>query len=420
MIRNIFRMPFLCFLLFSATASFGQIAEETAPPFNIKTVTFTQNTNNVIPIFSLGEQFQFSFDDLFGNEEDYYYTITQYNYNWTPSQLSRNEYLNGNDNQRIQDYENSFNTLQIYSHYRLNIPNNFIQITKSGNYIISILNSSRELVFSKKFIIYENLTDVPMQIKRARKVTDNPYKHNIEFAIKSQNIQFQNPNQNIKVILFQNGKWNNAIVNVKPQYTIGNDLVFKYDQETQFFAGNEYLYFDNKEARAATNTIAFVDSNSGLYNTHLYTDTARKNSGYTFYPDINGNFEVRNLIAQNSEVEADYTWVYFTLFSAGTPANASIYVTGMFNNNQLTPENKMDYNADKGVFQKAILIKQGFNNYNYTILDSNNKVSEEENIDGNYYQTENKYTALVYYHANGERYDRVIGKGEANSVNITN
>lgn len=398
----------------------SQVVSETPAPYNIKTVTFTQSTNNVVPIFRLGEQFQFSFDDLYGNEENYYYIITHQNYNWTPSDLSKNEYLDGIDNQRIQDYENSFNTLQIYSHYRLNIPNNLTRITKSGNYLISIYNNAKELIFSKKFIVYEDLADVPMQIKRARNVAENRYKQNLEFTIKSQNILFQNPAQNVKVILFQNGKWNDAIVNVKPQYTIGNDLIFKYDKETQFFAGNEYLWFDNKEIRSASNSVAFVDSNSGLYNTHLYTDNARNDKGYTYFPDVNGNYVPKNFTAQNNEVEADYTWVYFRLFATGYPANSNIYITGMFNNNVLNPENKMDYNADKGTFEKAILIKQGFVNYDYTLLDSKNNVDRKNAIDGNYYETENKYTAVVYYRANGERYDRVIGKGEANSVNITN
>lgn len=417
MIKRVF---FFFATLFFANSVMGQAISETVPPFNIKTVTFTKNTNNVIPVFRLGEPFQLSFDDLFGTEEDYYYTISHYNYNWTASQLSKNEYLNGTDNQRIQDYENSFNTLQIYSHYRLNFPNNYNQIIKSGNYLVSIFNSAKELVFTKKFIVYEELVDVPMQVKRARNVADNRYKHNLEFSITSKEILFQNPVQNIKVILLQNGKWENAIVNVKPQYTIGNDLIFRYDKETQFFAGNEYLYFDNKEIRVATNSIAKVDSNSGLYNSHLYTDSGRKHKSYTFYPDVNGNFKIRNLLAQNNEVEADYAWVYFTLFAAETNAKTSIYVTGMFNNNILSAENKMDYNAERGVFEKAILIKQGFTNYNYTLLDSEGSINQKEAIDGNFYETENQYTAIVYYRQNGERYDRVIGKGDANSINIRN
>ncbi|AIJ36954.1 type IX secretion system plug protein [Flavobacterium psychrophilum] len=417
MAKRVFLL-FISILLMNSVI--GQTISETIPPFNIKTVTFTQNTNNVIPVFKLGEPFQLSFDDLFGTEEDYYYTIAQYNYNWTPTLLSKNEYLNGNDNQRIQDYENSFNTLQIYSHYRLNFPNNYTQITKSGNYLVSIFNSNKEIIFTKKIIIYEELVDVPMQVKRARNVTDNKYKHNLEFSIKSNSILFQNPVQNVKIILLQNGKWDNAIVNIKPQYTIGNDLIFKYDKETQFFAGNEYLYFDNKEIRVATNTIAKVNSNTGLYNSHLYTDSARKYKSYSYYPDINGNFKIRNLTAQNNDIEADYSWIYFTLFAINAPASTNIYITGMFNNNTISPENKMDYNTNKGVFEKAILIKQGFTNYNYTVLDSQNNISDKDPIDGNFYETENQYTAIVYYRQNGELYDRVIGKGNANSTNITN
>ncbi|WP_300566842.1 DUF5103 domain-containing protein [Flavobacterium sp.] len=414
------RIIFFLLTLFFSNLTIGQTVTETLPPYNIKTITFKVAGNNVIPIFRLGDQFQFGFDDLFGNEEDYYFVITHHNYNWTPSELSKSEYMDGMDNQRIQDYENSFNTLQIYSHYRLNIPNNLLRITKSGNYLISVYNSDRELVFSRKFILYEDIAEVPMKVKRARNVADNRYKQNLEFSITSKNILFQNANQNVKVLLLQNGRWDNAIVNIKPQYTMGNDLLFKYDKETQFYAGNEYLNFDNKDIRAVTNNIAAIDSDKGLYNAHLYTDYGRKFKPYTYYPDINGNFFVRNLRAENNDVEADYSWVYFTLFSTETPANSNIYITGIFNNNQLSSENKMDYNPERGIFEKALLIKQGFTNYNYTLLDAQNNIVEKDAIDGNFYETENQYTAVVYYRANGERYDRVIGKGDANSVNITN
>jgi hypothetical protein len=407
-------------ILFSLNFAYSQVVTEINPPYHIRTISFVQGQNNVIPIFRIGEGFEFNFDDLHGTEDNYFYEITHYNYNWTASDLVKNEYLEGVDNMRIQDYENSFNTLQLYSHYRLKFPNKLTRITKSGNYLVSIFNDNHELVFSKKFIIYEGLAEVPMQVKRARNVTDNSYKQNLDFSIKSTTLLFQNPNQNVKVVLLQNADWNTAIYNIKPQYTIGNDLIFKYDKETQFYAGNEYLNFDSKQIRFGNNSIARVDSNGGLYNSHLYTDNARKNKVYTFFPDVNGNFQVRNLNGQNSDVDADYSWVYFTLFSPTSLADASIYVTGMFSNYSLTPEYKMDYNADKGVFEKAILIKQGFTNYHYTLLDQNNKIEQKEAIDGNFYQTENQYTALVYYRANGERYDRIIGKGEANSVNIIN
>src|SRR5690606_28887374 len=127
----------------------------------IKTISFVQNGLNAVPIFSLHDPFQIQFDDLFGNEANYYYEIVHCDYDWRPSQLVKSEYLSGFDNLRIQNYTNSFNTLQIYSHYQLTIPNRQTQLRVSGNYLIKILDENRDVVFSRKFILYEDLVSVP-------------------------------------------------------------------------------------------------------------------------------------------------------------------------------------------------------------------------------------------------------------------
>lgn len=406
-------------VLCAISISFSQ-EKEVNPPYHIKTISFVQNGQNAIPLFQLGDPFQLQFDDLHGTEDNYYYKITHCDYDWKQSQLSINEYLTGFDNQRIQDYTNSLNALQIYSHYRISFPNKLTQLKVSGNYVISILNEDQEVVFSRKFIIYEPLVSVPMQVKRARNVKDVDYKHNIDFAIKSTTITFQSPLQNVKVLLMQNGKFNNAINNIKPMYTIGNDLIYKYDYETQFWAGNEYLFFENKNIRAANNSIARIDTEGGLYNCFLYTSNARAKNPYTYWPDINGNFSIKNISAENDEIEADYAWIYFTLSAPSFYQNKDVYITGMFNNYALTDENRMDYNAKKGIYEKAIMIKQGFTNFNYTIADKTGKIDEANAIDGNFYQTENNYFAIIYYRENNQRYDRVIGKGVATSTDIIN
>ncbi|HOD09458.1 MAG TPA: DUF5103 domain-containing protein [Flavobacterium sp.] len=405
-------------ILFSGNL-FAQIEKEIAPPYNIKTITFVQNEQNMIPIFRLGDSFQFQFDDLFGTEANYFYTITHCDYDWKPSQLSKNEYLNGFDDQRIQDYSNSLTTLQLYSHYRLTFPNRFTQFRVSGNYVIKILNDDKEVVFSRKFILFEDLVTVPMQVKRPRNLSVINQKHNIEFSIKSATINFQSPLQNVKVMLLQNGKFDNAITNIKPQFTIGNDLIYKYDAETQFWAGNEFLFFENKDIRAANNNIAGIDTNGGIYNSHLYTSQARANVPYTYFPDINGNFIIKNINAERNEIEADYAWVFFTLSAPNYFGKKSIFVNGMFNNYAMTDETKMDYNAEKGIYEKALMIKQGFTNFQYVISDSSGKIDEENAIDGNFHQTENNYFGLVYYKENNQRYDRVIGKGIASSIDAT-
>lgn len=411
------------FTIFSILFSFlvsAQPEQEIAPPFNIKTATFIQGNQNVIPIFQLGDQFTFQFDDLFGDEANYYYTITHCDYDWQKSQLNQNEYLVGLDNQRIINYENSFNTLQLYSQYRISFPNQFTRGFKiSGNYVLKILNNNQEVVFTRKFVLFENLVSVPMQVKNAREVRYLNQKHNIEFSIRPNNLLLQNPVQNVKVMLLKNGIWNTAITNIKPMFTLGSELVYRYDKETQFWAGNEFLFFDNKDIRNAVNNIQSIDSKGGIYNTYLYTNQARRNNEYTFFPDANGNFVIRNVATrENVNVEADYSWVFFSLSAPTYYGKKDIYITGMFNNYALSPEYKMDYNREKGLYEKALIIKQGFTNYEYTIADQKGNVDFENAIDGNFFQTENNYFCLVYYRANNDRFDRVIGKGMASSVDI--
>ncbi|MBC7493690.1 MAG: DUF5103 domain-containing protein, partial [Flavobacterium sp.] len=288
-----------------------------------------------------------------------------------------------------------------------------------GNYLISILNENREVVFSRKVIIYENLASVPLQIKRTRTVRDVEFKHNLDFAVRSI-VNFQSPLQNVKVVLLQNGKFNNAIYNVKPMFTIGNDLIYKYDAKTQFWAGNEYLNFDNKNIQIAANNIGAVNTTGGLYNAYLFPNIMRSNAIYTYFPDINGNFSVNNINAPNNEINADYAWVYFSLAKPELANNQAIYITGMFNNFVLSNENKMEYNLKTQLYEKALLIKQGFTNYSYTLTSNSLNIDNENAVDGNFFQTENNYLVLVYYRENNQRYDRVIGKGSATSVDITN
>jgi len=300
------------------------------------------------------------------------------------------------------------------------MPNRQTQLRVSGNYIIKILDEDRHTVLSRKFILYEDLVSVPLQIKRARSLSVIREMHNLDFSVLSPNILFQNPLKNVKVLLMQNGQFNGAIMNVKPQYTIANDLIYKYDTETQFYAGNEFNYFENKDIRASANNVNFVDSNGGTYNSHLYLNEARGNKPYTFYPDINGNYIVQNINAENNEIEADYAWVFFSLSAPAFYVKKDIYINGMFNNYALSSEYKMDYNKERGVYEKAMMIKQGCTNYQYVVADSNGNIDHKNAIDGNFYETESNYFVIVYYRENNQRYDRVVGKGVASSLNITN
>ncbi len=415
--RTLFYIGFL----FLFCNLYSQVETELNPPDHIKTITFQGNTQeSQLPLLRLGENLLLEFDVLNGDEEDFYYKIEHYDYDWSPSQLMKTEFLNGYDNQRIRHYENSFNTYQIYSHYTLRLPNERTRgLRVSGNYMVKVFNDLDELVFSRRFMVHENAANVGVSIKRSRDVNFIDEKQSVDIVINSNNIQFTNPTQTVNTVIIQNNNLNTAIYNVKPQYTIGNELIYKYNTETSFFAGNEYFFFENKDVRGATSSIQFIELGD-LYNNYLFANIVRKNRPYTYNPDINGNFLITAIDVEKPYIEADYVWIHFALSMNKLPSNKSVHVYGNFNNYDINESTEMTYNDQQSLYQVPILLKQGFYNYKYVVVDKKTNKLDEGAIGGNFWQTENEYKVIVYYRDLGARYDRIVGVGQGNSVDISN
>ena len=360
--------------------------EEVNPPDYIKTITFKGDTpESQLPVLKLGEYLILEFDALNGNEEDYYYKIDHFNFDWTPSILVQSEYLDGFDNQRIRDYENSYNTYQIYSHYKLTIPNAQTKRLKvSGNYLISIFNSDDELVFSRKFMIYEDSANVGVALKRSRDIQFIEEKQRVEIIIAPKNMQLNNPKQTVKTLVVQNNNLNTAISNLQPQYTIGNQLIYKYDTESSFWGGNEYLYFENKDVRAANTGVRAIDLKD-FYHNYLFTNMERATKPYTYNPDINGNYLITNIDADNPSIEADYVWIHFYLLPNEFLNNKNIHIYGNFNNYTIDESTKLIYDEYNNIYTNALLLKQGFYSYKYIIVDDSDNLNEGA-ISGNFYQ----------------------------------
>ncbi len=401
-------------------SSFAQIQTEVTPPNYIKSIIFSGNTNiSGNPVIQLGEVLHLEFDDIIGDEANYYYTIEHFNYDWTPSELQKSEYLIGFDNVRILNYNNSYNTLQGYTHYNLRIPNKDSQGLKvSGNYMLKVLNENEELVFSRKFMVYEPVAQVKVNIKRSRDLKYINTNQVVNFSIVSPDFLIRNPESTIKVLITKNHNLKSAIDNIKPQYTIGNELIYKYDKETSFPGSNEYLQFDSKDIRATTIDIGKIELND-LYSHYLFTDRSRDTEPYTYNPDINGQFVIRTLQGENSSIEAEYVWTHFKLQNYDPIEEGEIHLYGAFNNFVLDDSTKMKYNKASGLYENTLLIKQGFYNYQYVLLNKDGSI-DEGFISGNFDVTENDYQVLVYFRDLGARFDRIIGYGNASSLNISN
>ncbi len=391
-------------------------------PELVKSISFQKPNDKIASnlfIGSIGEGFKMSFDILSGFEFDLYYQLEHCDFNWEKSQLLKSEYLLGFDDVKIENYSSSFNTYQIYTHYSVSFPNSNTRFKKSGNYIIKILDEYGEELFRRKFIIFENLATVQTEIKRSRVIEFINEKQVVNFEVNPIGIRFNNPSQTVKIKVFKNNDLNYMIDDIKPQYNLGKKLIYKYDKELSFWGGNEYLYFENKFIRNTNIKIRGFDLND-IYSNFLYTHIPKKNKKYSYNPDINGGFlfDVNNSI--NPEFEADYANIHFYLNKPNfLDKGSNIYVIGDFNNHEISKNHIMSFNPKTSQYEAIFKLKQGFYNYKYVVVDSNNKIVRG-NIDGNFDETENEYNIIVYYRNYGERYDRVIGVGKGLSQHITN
>lgn len=409
---------YFIFYFSGALSCIGQIPGQKNPPAYIKSVIFEASTpNTYTPVIALGEVLNFSFDDLEGDQKYYYYKIEHYDYNWVPSKLMSTEFASGFPEDRIRKFENSFNTLQPYTHYRLTIPNENLRLKISGNYVLSVLDDRKNVVFSRRFIVYEPRVDVVVTVHRSRDIQNTYQKQDVEFIINHPNLNLRDHSQEIQVAVYKNWDWNSVRKNIAPKYVRNNQLMYNYVSEISYWGDNEYLYFDTKEIRNASVRIQKTRLED-IFNTYLYTDLERANRAYTFNPDVNGNFVVRTLDSDNQQTEPDYSRVYFSLETTVDPGNKNIYIYGNYNNWALGEDNKMHYNPKTKLYEATMLFKQGFYNYLYVLADQNQ--IDTRAIEGTFYETENEYSVVVYYKAFGDRYTQVVGIGSANSTSLKN
>jgi len=351
------------------------------------------------PILALnsGEQLTISFDDFSNNINTYSYTLIHCTPNWTQSNIWVSEYIKGYSEFTISNYEYSFNTKQKYIHYSENFPNDNMQITKSGNYILKVFQDGNQenVVLTYRFMVVEQKIETQIDQHASSVPGEQYYKHEVDFNILPKQVTVSDPFTEIKVVLLQNYNWNTAITNLKPQFIKDGMLTYNYSEENNFSAGNEFRYFDIRSLRFYSERILSYDTDSAISVTQLKADEKRNFLQYRLYEDLDGMRYIDIQESTNDKVEADYSLVHFTLLSKDSLPGSNVYVYGALTNWQYLPEAKMQYNADKKLFHTSLLLKQGYYNYNYTVVKDSK--ADEGYFEGNFYQTENVYQVLVYY-----------------------
>jgi len=377
---------------------------------NIKSIQLRPlQENNYAAIVPLGSVLELSFDDLEADSKDYQYKIEHMTSDWESSRLLSSQYIDGFDQNTIINVSNSFNTLQNYTHYSVRIPNINTVITKSGNYLLSVLDDYDEVVFTRRFVLYERTTTIGVSVIRSRNTKTINEQQTVQFSVNHPTLQINNPNQEIKVVVLKNNNWNEKITGLQPQFYKQNQLLYRYTNKTNFWGGNEYLNFDNKIIRNKSLQINRVEKKE-VYHHYLYPFEVNTSREYSYNPDINGQFVIRTLEGDDANTEADYAMMHFSLWVDTPLKEKEVYVYGAFNDFKLLPENQMIFDEKDNMYKVNFLLKQGFYNYTFATVDIDGTLDLSE-LNGTFYQTENEYTVIVYYKRIGDFFERVIGVG---------
>lgn len=372
---------------------------------------FNPKTNDETPIIALGEQMILRFDDLENKSTLYRYTLKHLDRNWQEDNLFYSEYAAGPLNGVLDRFEYSFNTLQKYTHYEMAIPNEQVRLKISGNYELTVYqNSAERPVMVQRFSVYEPQTTVGVEQSRLAATGYTGLNQRVQVRASATNGAVMDNVSSFTLTVLQNNNWATALQGIRPTTVDGASLLFQ-DMNLAFPGNNEFYYFDNKNINAGFDMVANGEIIDGVNHTYLHPMLAYS-SEYAYQPDVNGAFYPRRSdlgIERNADREADYSWVRVSLPSQKFGKN--IYVVGLFNQYRKTPEGLMKYDEAKQAYVADIYLKQGFYNYTLATEQADGSLSFGE-INGNFWQTENLYQALLYYRPFGRNYDGILGYGE--------
>ena len=401
------RTVILSFLLCIAMTLSAQRNEIFSSDIATLQVHNTQQLRAMLPVIQLnsGEQIQISFDNFRHEYRRFTYKITHCEADWSPStQLFSSDYLEGfSDNLVIEDIQESVNTNVEYTHYSFRLPNDQCRITQSGNYKVSVYDEDENLMLNACFMVVDPTMHVELYSTSNTDMDFNRAHQQVEMKLKYGNLPVIAPNNQIKTVVLQNGNWNDARVNMKPQFVLRDGLQWQHCRGFIFDAGNNYRKFECLSVDHPTMGIETIDWDGSNYHAHLWPNLPRRN--YLYDESAQGVFVIRNSDDNGNDYLSDYVIVHFTLQTDAT--NDEIYVSGGFTNYRLLPQYQMKYDAVTGNYTLSLLMKQGYYSYEYVRRNADGSIQLLPS-EGNFYQTKNQYQALIYYRGTGERTDRLV------------
>ena len=390
---------------------------------DVKTILLNPTRNNMVELtqpavlpIRQSDKLVLSFDYLYGNNEDFRARIIHCNANWSPSNFDNIDFLNAYNEFRLEQFEQSFNTRVPYMHYTFEVP----RVKLPGNYLLVIYrgNNQDDLILTARFMIVDNRVMTEPRVGLSTGITERATNQQIDFTVDYSNLEVNDPASEIKIIIRQNQRWDNAISGLKPTFIKDFEKKLNYEffnLENNFQGGNEFRFFDLRSVNFPGQNVNKIDLTEDSITANLMLDKSRKDEAYATNQDLNGAFIIERVDASNPDVEADYVNVNFFLKSSRLE-EGKIYVLGAMNHWRRERANRMIYSEEFGGYLGRQLVKQGWYNYIYYLESA--KTRQPYFFEGSHSQAENLYEILVYHRGIGSRGDLLVGYLRINPNNL--
>ena len=409
MLRNIF---LTLFSVLSEVAS-AQFTQTGSPSVHSPRMELNGEWGS-LPVMALGSDdvMHFSFDEMSHTYRRFIYRVTHCNADWTPSDISEIDFLEGFNGMPVEEWENSVNTTQLYTHYRFSIPNDDVTLLLSGNYRVEVVDDELdEVVLVYCFSVVEPRVSVDAAVSGNTDLTLNEGQQQLSFVVRYGGHAIADPSSEIIPVVYQNRRFDSAVAAIKPTYMTGTSLEYVHNESLIFNAGNEYRRFELTDPDSPGMNVEEVGLYGDEYHALLYIDKRRVT--HSNYIDENGRYYVKTREGYGSPIEADYVYVHFAL-DVPYREGGDFYLLGDLCGNGLSPLGRLDYDAEGGYYHTTQLLKLGLYNYMYVWVPADDGVAETYPAEGDFYMTGNEYLIYIYHREFGARYDRLVGIGSVN------
>lgn len=377
----------------------------------------------VIPLNSV-EQLELHFDDFQTGSKGYYYTYQLCDANWVPVNLSQMDYIKGFSQNRITQYRFSSVAFTRYVHYQVMLPASNCMPSKSGNYLLKVFvnGDTSNLLFSRRMMVLNDKVTIGAQVLQPFAQESFRTHQKVVAKVNFGALDIFNPGQQIKVVVVQNYRWDNAQTAGNPTFIRGKEFEYSSEDNFIFEGGKEYRWLDLRSLRLQSDRVRRIDYKEKSYDVYPVPDSVRGPFRYFYYKDLNGRYFIETLEDINPWWQSDYATVHFTFFPNNHQdfSGRQLFLFGELTGYDTSPGNAMQWNEEKQAFEKDLLLKNGYYSYGYVTKDAADKPVSFRYTEGSVWDAENQYSILVYYRPFGGRADELLGYATLSSLNFLN